>query len=218
MWTTYPEHDITFPMLIDVNDDRPKMKNCTKCGSMFETMRCPACQKIRSARHYLANSAEYKTRSLKYRTDNPEKEKARHQKRYAENPLQFRDQSRRWAKTYPDRFRDIRRDWEIRNPGATKAARAAWKRNNPDRVNAVTAKRRATKLEATPAWAIEFFIREAYALAKLREKTCGGEWHVDHIVPLRSKLVCGLHTHHNLQVIPAKSNISKNNRFWPDMP
>jgi 5-methylcytosine-specific restriction endonuclease McrA len=41
---------------------------------------------------------------------------------------------------------------------------------------------------------------------------------VDHIVPLKSPLVCGLHVEHNLQVIPATQNRRKHNRVWPDMP
>lgn len=79
-------------------------------------------------------------------------------------------------------------------------------------------KREAAKLNAVPGWANEFYISEAYELAKLREKVCGGKWQVDHIVPLQSKLVCGLHTHDNLQVIPEATNRSKGNRTWPDMP
>ena len=46
----------------------------------------------------------------------------------------------------------------------------------------------------------------------------GFKWEVDHIVPLQSKLVCGLHVHNNLQVITALENIKKHNKVWPDMP
>lgn len=98
------------------------------------------------------------------------------------------------------------------------AARQKWKAANPHALVESCARRFATKLQATPAWANLFFAREAYALAKLREKVCGGKWHVDHIVPLRSKVVCGLHVETNLRVIPATANISKGNRHWPDMP
>jgi hypothetical protein len=73
-------------------------------------------------------------------------------------------------------------------------------------------------LKATPAWANKFFITEAYHLAKLREKICGGKWHVDHIVPLKSAIVCGLHVENNLRVIPGAENSVKGNRHWPDMP
>lgn len=66
---------------------------------------------------------------------------------------------------------------------------------------------------ATPAWANKFFIAEAYHIAKAREKALGGKWHVDHIVPLRGKNVCGLHVETNLQVIPAKVNLRKHAGF-----
>lgn len=57
---------------------------------------------------------------------------------------------------------------------------------------------------------------EAYHLAKLREKTTGFKWHVDHLIPLNGKSVCGLHTWNNLAVIPAVLNLSKGNKEMPE--
>jgi len=98
------------------------------------------------------------------------------------------------------------------------AAKKKWKALHPGAVNANTAKRFASKMRAMPAWANQFFIEEAYDLARRREAATGIEWHVDHIVPLRSAVVCGLHVENNLRVIPATSNMAKGNRHWPDMP
>jgi hypothetical protein len=59
---------------------------------------------------------------------------------------------------------------------------------------------------------------EAYDLRRLRDDYTGFGWHVDHIVPLISPVVCGLHWYRNIRVIPAKENMMKSNKHWEDMP
>lgn len=99
-----------------------------------------------------------------------------------------------------------------------RSSSAQWRQNNAHLVCQQAAKRRAVSRKSTPFWANQFFIKEAYRLAELRSKVTGVEWHVDHVVPLNSKIVCGLHCEHNLAVIPASANMLKSNRYWPDMP
>lgn len=111
-----------------------------------------------------------------------------------------------------------RKEWLDANRDVVRQKAREYAKMNPDVLNRNTRKRYARKTQATPAWANSFFIAEAYKLAKLREVVCGGKWHVDHIVPLRSKLVCGLHCEANIRVIRAEENWRKNNKTWPGMP
>jgi hypothetical protein len=78
--------------------------------------------------------------------------------------------------------------------------------------------RRGKMRAQTPAWANEFFISEIYRLSTLRSILTGMKWEVDHIVPVVSHLVCGLHCEANLQVIPEMANKKKSNVTWPDAP
>lgn len=78
---------------------------------------------------------------------------------------------------------------------------------------AISARRRATKTNATPPWADQQEIRAVYRKAKEIERATGQKMHVDHVVPLRGETVTGLHTAENLQVIPAKENIKKSNKW-----
>jgi hypothetical protein len=65
---------------------------------------------------------------------------------------------------------------------------------------------------ALPSWA------DINAIAKIYLKASEFGMQVDHIVPMHSKLVCGLHCEANLQLLIASENAAKRNRFWPDMP
>ena len=95
----------------------------------------------------------------------------------------------------------------------------AYSKNNRAIMNAIAAKRRARKLEATPSWlSNQNFeaIKEFYKEAKRLEDLFGGLYHVDHIVPLQGKSVCGLHVPWNLQVLTASENYSKSNKLMQD--
>lgn len=100
-------------------------------------------------------------------------------------------------------------------------ARAKWKAANPHRVVADCAYRHAAKMRAIPKWADRQAIAAVYATARrLTDMFAGTKvaavFHVDHIVPLRSPFVCGLHVENNLRAIPSYVNEAKNNRDWPD--
>jgi hypothetical protein len=106
--------------------------------------------------------------------------------------------------------------WSARNPEKVKLYAAKTKANNKGKVNAHTVKRRLAKINRTPKWLTadeHWMIEQAYELAAQRTKLFGFAWHVDHILPLQGKLVSGLHTPYNLQVIPGVENVRKSNKF-----
>lgn len=72
--------------------------------------------------------------------------------------------------------------------------------------------RRAGLAKATPVWADRKKIKDVYTRCALETKETGIRHEVDHIIPLKGKLVSGLHVHWNLQVITAVDNRNKSNK------
>lgn len=89
---------------------------------------------------------------------------------------------------------------------------------DPGRFQAIWAKRHAAKKCAIPKWANLEAVAEVYRVARAASEVFSEPFEVDHIVPLQSLLVCGLHWEANLRVIPRTDNKLKSNRVWPDMP
>jgi len=90
-----------------------------------------------------------------------------------------------------------------------------YRERYPDRHCARQAKRRVSKIQATPIWLTpeqEKEINNFYWLARDLSVVSCDSYHVDHIVPLRGKNVCGLHVPWNLQILPSDINLSKGNR------
>lgn len=72
--------------------------------------------------------------------------------------------------------------------------------------------------QAWPAWCANHpgfkEIRDEWE----RRKAAGEDVEIDHIVPVCSKIVSGLHVPWNLQVIGRVPNNRKSNLWWPDHP
>lgn len=115
------------------------------------------------------------------------------------------DKSRARVRQYRRKNKDVvserNREWRVRNPHRNAAKAAAYE---------------ARKKRAMPQWADRSAIDSVYRVcAELN--AAGGDFQVDHIVPLCSERVCGLHVAWNLQVVERSINQSKSNRYWPDM-
>lgn len=121
------------------------------------------------------------------------------------------------------------RDRYASNTEKLKASSAKHKANNKDyydnynkayyRLNkhkflAANSKRRKVIVRATPDWLNDLQkqqIEDVYWLAQDLKITSGEVYHVDHIIPLQGKKVCGLHVPWNLQILPADINLQKSN-------
>ena len=97
-----------------------------------------------------------------------------------------------------------------------RAYRNAWKQANADQVLADNKVRRRKHRSATPPWLTrkqKSEIRQLYQIAITMSKTTGERYVVDHIIPLRSDEVCGLHVPWNLRVITQEENLKKSNKL-----
>jgi 5-methylcytosine-specific restriction endonuclease McrA len=127
-----------------------------------------------------------------------------------------------------EKVKDRKNEWYqenremVINSAATRPAhvlreyRNAWKANNKTQVRADTKARRRKHREATPPWLTrkqKSEIRQLYQIAITMTQTTGEQYVVDHIVPLRSHEVCGLHVPWNLRVITQEENLKKSNKL-----
>jgi hypothetical protein len=187
----------------------PLMKICTKCLKSLSpenfyvrrasrdglNARCKTCTSADCAEAYAAN---------------PQPAKDRATEAYLKNP----EEKRKYGRDYYAANRDAVKSKVGARHKKLLATDAAFATALRSRV----AKRRATRKNATPLWADSKAMKVFYDVAADLTAKLGTPHEVDHIVPLQSKIVCGLHNQFNLQVIPLKKNRAKSNKTWPDMP
>jgi len=132
-----------------------------------------------------------------------------------------------------EEVKERKNDWylshkeQVIQAAATRSAdvlrqyRNAWKEKNKTQVRADTKARRRKHREATPKWLSrkqKSEIRQIYQIAITMTKTTGEQYVVDHIVPLRSEAVCGLHVPWNLRVVTQEENLLKSNKLVDTTP
>lgn len=140
-------------------------------------------------------------RDKTYSSFNSAKISANRKSRYLKNYQKERSQQSLYAKSNRELLNSHARTFKSRHKG---------------KVNAQTRLRQAKKLKATPSWLTEEqktdMMRLYEVCSKINLKT-GKVHHVDHIVPLQGKSICGLHVPWNLTIIPATMNLQKGNSF-----
>jgi hypothetical protein len=114
------------------------------------------------------------------------------------------------AKIYSDKNREkvrsSRRAYAARNRCHINKYSNDYSKTHPWINRNAASKRRAARFNRTPVWADLIAIKNFY-------KNCPEGKVVDHVIPLRGKLVSGLHVHNNLQYLSDSENSRKNNKY-----
>ena len=145
----------------------------------------------------------------------PECRKTARKKWEEKNKEKVLKNNREWKQKNASAIYQYNRKWEEKNKEKVKKYKQKWKKLNKAHRAAEQAQRRAHTRHALPQWANITEIKEIYKKAAKLTKETGVLHHVDHIYPLQSKYMCGLHVETNLQILTWKENVSKHNRTWP---
>jgi hypothetical protein len=173
---------------------------------------CKTCSADKQRSWRTENKDSANAIALRYRQNHPETQKEINRRFRTKH----REKRNAYAKKYFKENREYFRMWDEQNKESRRNSSKKYRAENPDKQRAAEARRRASVLQALPEWDEEltqFVTEEAFDLAKRRKEITGFAWHVDHVVPLKGKNVCGLHVWNNFQVIPATENLKKGNKW-----
>jgi hypothetical protein len=191
---------------------------CKEC----ENLRVAAWRRANEGGKYTSHKEASRIRAAEYYSENRKEIRAKAIER--SSLIEVKQRKAAADKAYQmanaDRLRKLATERRHANP-------ELWNRFNRERSKkpenaarkaADVAWRRAALRRATPSWVNRDELVQIYRSAKEAQRNTGKKMHVDHIVPLVSPIVCGLHVPWNLQVLFYKDNHSKSNKHWPDMP
>src|SRR3990167_3834532 len=186
------------------------LKQRDKVGRSTEKYRADRRQR------YAENPEPHRERCRKWRVENPDKQPTAEHIRIAHkkyrsieaNRERERQKEQERFKANPEKWRESHRKFYAKNTEKIYLKNKKWREDNRDRARNYVADRRAKELNATPKWltdADRARIKLIYTMALREGKT------VDHIVPLKNKIVCGLHVPWNMQLLSGVENSRKNN-------
>lgn len=202
-----------------------------KKGPVYAT-KCKVCTRAYSAEHYARNREKRLAQCAEYREQNAEKVAAgmrewyqRNRESVLEKQNQYRQQAvvverdrDRLRKRYTENREQIRYTQNERNklPEVKQRNKERYRQhylNNGDWYYAKSAQQRAERRRAVVGWSDLAAIKVIYDRARKISLETGVKHVVDHVIPLKNELVCGLHVAENLQVLTEKANLRKANKF-----
>ena len=166
---------------------------------------------------------------------NPATAKAKQREYYLKNKESLLEKNKAWALANAEQIRLVKQQWNAALPEKTKESynekarvryhqkkqwnaerKKIYRAANKHLTNSYASRRRASLLQRIPIWQTEFDalkIKCIYSIATMLSRVNNEPWTVDHIIPLQGKIVSGLHVPSNLQVMRARENEAKRNKY-----
>lgn len=167
----------------------------------------------RITKQYCSNSCRYSYLNLtrkeevkKWSLKNKEHLTKKRKEYYIANKSRIDLMNKLYSLKNKDRLGEVRFSYYLKNKSKIVANVRKWRKENKNMVKFYRSNERMAKLTATPKFANLIKIKEIY-------KNCPKGYHVDHIIPLRGKTVCGLHVEWNLQYLTPTENCRKSNKI-----
>ena len=169
------------------------------------------CKRNHIDKRYVINTSCYQCHKLsmrRYYNNNIE-----HLKSYAR---QHYEGNKEYYIKWTQRNQEHLKNYRNKNKEYLTEQKRTYNEENREKLRYWNANRRAKKLQATPPWFEHKEVKELYQLQNELIKE-GIDVQVDHIIPLNSDKVCGLHCKDNLIIIPKDLNLLKSNIFFPEL-
>lgn len=196
-------------------------KTCTKCGQVKPATvefwhkkkngafglagRCKPCRVEDAVLWAQQNRERVARRMREWRQENITLLRAKARAHREKNHARILAEKRLHYRANKDRYHALNKKWKDDNPEWRLAKQPLY-----------TAQYRAAKRRSAPPWLTSLHHRQIavyYRVAARKTAQTGIPHHVDHIVPLRGRNVCGLHVPWNLRITTAAKNLAKGNSF-----
>lgn len=175
--------------------------------------RCHECHRLRKQELWASSPEKYRSRSKQKYQANPSQYREYRRNYYQKHSEAERFRRRKYYEVNTQVERGRNRNWKLRHKEWVKYYQTQWSTLNLSKVLAANARRRAALIKAAPPWVNKEQIETIYKRCQELTLNSGILHHVDHIVPLKNKIVCGLHVPWNLQILTAEENLKKRNKF-----